>query len=212
MDNMNISKNDEFSEIFLKNGFALKLLETDIDILLQSYAYEKGVNPVEHVKSRLKSYESSIKKLEKKGYEINSHNLLKHVHDIIGIRIVCSFLSDVYDIVNLIKNSKQFKIKEEKDYIKEPKQTGYISYHIIIEVPIYFNDRTEYVDAEIQIRTLAMDFWASLDHKLQYKSLGVVSNDIKNEIYNCSLDIRKLDDKMNELNDRIKNNKNGQDS
>ena len=204
MDNMNISKNDEFSEIFLKNGFALKLLETDIDILLQSYAYEKGINPVEHVKSRLKSYESSIKKLEKKGYEINSHNLLKHVHDIIGIRIVCSFLSDVYDIVNLIKNSKQFKIKEEKDYIKEPKQTGYISYHIIIEVPIYFNDRTEYVDAEIQIRTVAMDFFASLDHKIRYKFPGDIPNEVKLEMVACSVVIQSLDKKMYELNEIVK--------
>lgn len=196
--------NNEFEEIYLKYGFALKMLETELDILLKSYSYEKGVDPVEHIKSRVKTPESAIKKLEKKGYEINSHNLLKHVHDLIGIRIVCSFLSDVYDIVNLIKKSKQFKIKEEKDYIEKPKPTGYISYHIIIEVPIYLNDGIEYIDAEIQIRTIAMDFWASLDHKLQYKAEAKnISQETVEEIYKCSLDIKNLDKKMNELNNKI---------
>ena len=206
MDNLSLKEQTKIDEIYLKNEFALKMLETELDILLKSYAYEKKYNPVEHMKSRLKTKESTFCKLKKKGYSINSYNLLKHVHDIIGIRIVCSFLSDVYEVVDLIKSSGQYKIKEEKDYIKNPKDTGYISYHIIITLPLYLTDKIEYVDAEIQVRTIAMDFWASIDHKLQYK-VDNISNDVKDEIYNCSLDIKALDEKMNKLYKKtLKNN------
>ncbi|MBP3765862.1 MAG: GTP pyrophosphokinase family protein [Bacilli bacterium] len=206
MDNLSIEEQNKIDEIYIKNGFALKMLETELDILLKSYAYEKKYNPVEHMKSRLKTKESAFDKLKKKGYSVNSYNLLKHVHDMIGIRIVCSFLSDVYEVVDLIKTSGQYKIKEEKDYIGNPKDTGYISYHIIITLPLYLTDRVEYVDAEIQVRTIAMDFWASLDHKLQYK-VDNISTDVEDEIYNCSLDIKALDEKMNRLYKKtLKNN------
>ena len=123
----------------------------------------------------------------------------------IGIRIVCSFLSDVYDIVNMIKNSPQLKLKEEKDYIKYPKDTGYISYHLIVLVPIYLNENTEYIEAEIQIRTVAMDFWASLDHKIQYKYPKELPDHVKEELYQCSLTIKELDNRMNQLNELEKN-------
>lgn len=207
----NLYMNDtSLEEVYLKYGFALNMLETEIDILLKNYVYEHKYNPVEHVKSRLKTEESVIKKLEKKGYEINCENIIKHVHDVIGIRIVCSFISDVYEIVDLIKKSNQFEIKEEKDYIKNPKSTGYISYHLIVVVPIHLKNKVEYVDAEIQIRTMAMDFWASLDHKLQYKVREKISKDMQEEIYNCSLDIKKLDSKMNELNKKVNKYKEGE--
>ena len=202
MDELTEREINKIDEFYVKNSFALKMLETEIDILLKSYAYKNKNNPVEHIKTRLKTQESAIKKLKNKGYKITAHNLLKHVHDIIGIRIVCSFLSDVYDVVDLIKKSDQFEIKEEKDYITNPKKTGYMSYHIIIVVPIYLNDKVEYVDAEIQVRTIAMDFWASLDHKLQYKITGI-ADEISEEIYNCAVDIKALDEKMNNLNKKV---------
>ena len=198
MDNIDVKEQEKINQIYMKNEFALKMLETELDILLRSYAYEHKYNPVEHIKSRLKTKESAFDKLEKKGYKITARNLINHVHDMIGIRIVCSFLSDVYQVVELIKNSGQYEIKEEKDYIKEPKRTGYISYHIIIKIPINLSDKVEYVDAEIQVRTIAMDFWASLDHKLRYK-LDDIPDDMDEEIYNCSFDIKALDEKMNHL-------------
>ena len=196
--NLDNKEQAKIDEIYLKNELALKMLETELDILLKSYAYEKKYNPVEHMKSRVKTLDSAFRKLEKKGYQVNTYNLLKHVHDMIGIRIVCSFLSDVYEVVDLIKNSEQYIIKEEKDYIKCPKETGYISYHIIITLPLYLTDKIEYVDAEIQVRTIAMDFWASIDHKLQYK-MESTREDVQDEIYNCSLDIKALDQRMNKL-------------
>lgn len=113
----------EVSELMLKYNFALQLLETQFNILIKEFEFKNKYNPVEHMKSRLKTEKSIIDKLNKKGYEVTTKNMISHVHDIIGIRIVCSFLEDVYDIVDIIKSSKQFKIKEEKDYIKNPKST-----------------------------------------------------------------------------------------
>lgn len=193
----------EVSELMLKYNFALQLLETQFNILIKEFEFKNKYNPVEHMKSRLKTEKSIIDKLNKKGYEVTTKNMILHVHDIIGIRIVCSFLDDVYDIVDIIKSSTQFKIKEEKDYIKNPKTTGYMSYHLIVLVPIYLNETVEHVEAEIQIRTSAMDFWASIDHKVQYKFPSEIPEEVKKEMYNCSLDIRKLDEKMQQLNEFV---------
>lgn len=193
----------EVSELMLKYNFALQLLETQFNILIKEFEFKNKYNPVEHVKSRIKSEKSIIDKLNKKGYKVTAKNMIQHVHDIIGIRIVCSFLSDVYDIVDIIKSSKQFKIKEEKDYIKNPKSTGYMSYHLIVLVPIYLNETVEYIEAEVQIRTSAMDFWASIDHKIQYKFPSEIPEEVKNEMFNCAVDIRKLDEKMYQLNEIV---------
>jgi len=191
-------------ELMLKYNFALEILKTEINILVKNFEYKNNYNPVEHIKSRIKTKESAIKKLDKKGYDLTFENLERHVHDMVGIRIVCSFLSDVYDIVELIKNSKQFKILEEKNYIDNPKDSGYVSYHLNLLVSIHLDEKTEYVEAEVQIRTIAMDFWASLDHKIRYKFPSEIPSEVKEEIYNCSLDIRKLDDKMEKLNKIMK--------
>lgn len=193
----------EISSLMLKYNFALQLLETQFNILIKEFEFKNKYNPVEHMKSRLKTEKSIIDKLNKKGYEVTTKNMISHVHDIIGIRIVCSFLDDVYDIVDIIKSSKQFKIKEEKDYIKNPKSTGYMSYHLIVLVPIYLNETVEHVEAEIQIRTSAMDFWASIDHKIQYKFPSEIPEEVKNEMFNCAVDIRKLDEKMYQLNEIV---------
>lgn len=200
-----IRENTRLEEMMLKYEFALNILETHLNILIKEFAFSHGYNPVDHVKSRIKEEASALKKLEKKGYELTYYNLVNHIHDMIGIRIVCSFLSDVYDIVELIKASPQFKLKEEKDYIKHPKKSGYISYHLLVLVPIYLNDTIEYVEAEIQIRTMAMDFWASLDHKIQYKFIQELPKEIGEELYSCSLTIQELDRRMNLLNDIVKN-------
>lgn len=203
MENLNYQNNAEISELMLKHEFAKQLLETQLNILIKEFEYNHRYNPVEHVKSRIKTDKSIREKLKRKGYEYNLENMSSHVHDIVGIRIVCSFISDVYDIVNLIKNSKQFKLIEEKDYIKNPKETGYISYHLIVLVPVYLNNDIEHIEAEIQIRTMAMDFWASLDHKIQYK-FAETPKEVQEELYQCSLDIKALDNRMMQLNEIIK--------
>lgn len=199
----NIIDRKNISELLLKYNFALQMLETQLNILIKEFEFNNKYNPVEHIKSRMKSEKSAIEKLEKKGYDVTLNNLKLYVHDMIGVRIVCSFISDVYNMVDMIKNSKQFKIKDERDYIKNPKDTGYMSYHLIVLVPIHLDRKIEYIPAEIQIRTIAMDFWASLDHKIQYKFPNDIPDDIKKELYNCSVVTKLLDNKMQSLNDIV---------
>lgn len=199
-----LADKNEIPELMLKYNLALEILEAQLNVLIKEFEFKNKYNPVEHIKSRIKTETSALEKLERKGYEVTAENLKLHIHDMIGVRIVCSFISDVYDIVKIIKNSKQFKIKSEKDYIENPKDTGYISYHMIVLVPMYFNEQIEYVEAEIQIRTIAMDFWASLDHKIQYKFPKDIPDDVKEELFNCSLVIQALDKKMYELNENVR--------
>ena len=188
--------------------YALANLETQITILIDEFKLNKNYNPVEHVKSRIKSPESIIKKLTDKGYEASQENIKKHIHDIVGLRIVCSFLTDVYDIVSMIERNGLIKIKERKDYISTPKSSGYISYHLIVLVPVYLAERTEYVEAEIQIRTVAMDFWASLEHKIGYKFQDQIPEELKVRMRSYAEDIKELDKKMLDLNYMVNKYKN----
>ncbi len=195
----------EYEKMMVKYEFALDVLETTIKLALKEYEYENNEVVVDHMKVRLKTYDSSMNKLIKKGYPVNSQSLVEHIHDIVGIRIVCPFLSDVYKVIKILRKMDKFRIKEEKDYIKNPKDTGYISYHLKVEVPVKENDKIEYVEAEIQVRTMAMDFWASLDHRLQYKLPEEIPQIIKDELYKCSVDIKNVDEKMLYLKDFIAN-------
>lgn len=195
---------EQYEELMLKYTFAKKILETELDILLKEYELVNKKTPVEHIKSRIKSKESIIKKLKKKGYDVTPNNIKDHIHDMVGFRIVCSFLSDVYDIVEIIKSSNQFKIKDESDYIKNPKSTGYTSYHLNVLVPIHLQKKVEYIETEIQIRTVAMDFWASLDHKLRYKLPDNIPVYLQREMLECSDDIKIIDTKMQHLYEIVK--------
>ena len=185
---------------FYKYEYAKKMLETELDILLSEFKRKHGYTPVEHIKSRIKTMDSIQKKLKKKGQIFTEENVEKYILDVIGIRIVVSFLSDVYDIVSLISNSTNILIKNRKDYIKEPKSSGYSSYHMIVLVPIYLEGYVEYLSAEIQIRTVAMDFWASLDHKMRYKFPERIPDELQQELMNYAEDIQELDRKMYEIN------------
>ena len=201
---MNQENPKTWEEMLLKYKFAKTILDAQLQILLKEHEHKTGKNCVEHIKSRLKTESSILKKLESKGYAKTVENVEKHIHDIVGFRIVWSFLSDVYDIVNLIKNSNYFKLREENDYITNPKDSGYISYHLNILVPIYLEEKLEYVEAEVQVRTVAMDFWASLDHKLQYKLPKEIPVYLERELLSCSDEIKILDTKMQRLYDIVK--------
>lgn len=181
------------------------MLETEINILVDEFVFNHGYNPVEHIKSRIKSEKSIKNKLKDKGYDYTLANIKKYIHVVVGIRIVVSFLSDVYDIVSVLKNSQDLIIVKQQDYIKEPKDTGYISYHLNVLIPIYLNNKTEYVEGEIQIRTIAMDFWASLDHKIEYKFSDTekIPLEVYDKMYENSLIIKELDKKMMHLNETV---------
>lgn len=186
------------SVMFLYNS-ALKEVSTKLEILNDEFQYVHQYNPIEYIKSRIKSPESIVKKLKKNGYESSIQNMVNYVNDIAGIRIVCSFTSDIYRMAEMIGKQNDLTVVSIKDYIKNPKQSGYKSYHMLVTVPIFMSDRVIDTKVEIQIRTIAMDFWASLEHKIKYKPNGEINEDVSKELVKCARDINKLDNKMIKL-------------
>lgn len=178
---------------------ALKVLETQLDILSDDFKYIKEYNPIEHIKTRIKSADSIIDKLERKNIDFTIENVEECLFDIVGARIVCSFENDVYDLVNIIKKSSIIKVIKEKDYITSPKKSGYRSYHLIVEIPVeLINEKTK-VKAEIQIRTMAMDLWASLEHKIKYKSKNNINDSINRSLLDASDMLYRLDNTMDDI-------------
>lgn len=200
---MELVNENSYKEMMLKYEFAKKRVETDLEILLQEYAFNVGYNPVEHIKSRIKSYDRIVEKLNRKKQDVTVDNIVKYVSDVVGMRIVCSFIKDVYTIVDIIHSTGEFILKSEKDYIKEPKESGYRSYHMIVLVPIHLEGRCEYIPVEIQIRTVAMDCWASLDHKLRYRYPDRISEELESQIVESANDMLEIDMKMQHISDVI---------
>lgn len=192
--------------IFIYNA-ALKEIGTKIDILNDEFQHRHKYNPIEHVKSRLKQPESIVKKLKKHGYESTVENMVKYINDIAGIRITCSFTSDIYRIAEMIANQDDLTVLSIKDYIKYPKESGYQSYHMIVTVPIFLSDSVIDTKVEIQIRTIAQDFWATLEHKIYYKFEGNAPAYISRELRECARMVSHLDERMLRLNEAISESK-----
>lgn len=182
---------------------ALKEISTKIEILNNEFVLSHNYNPIEHVSQRIKRADSITRKLKRLGYEPTVDNMDKYLYDIAGIRIICSFTSDIYRIAGLIARQDDVAVLKLKDYLKNPKENGYKSFHMIISVPIYLSTGTENVKVEIQIRTIAMDFWASLEHKIYYKFEGNAPRHIYDELKKCAEIIDSLDQRMLRLNDEI---------
>jgi putative GTP pyrophosphokinase len=192
-----------WEEVTLIYHSALKEINTKIEIINDEFQQVHCYNPIEHIKSRIKSTESIVKKLRRHGYESTIENMVKYVNDIAGIRIICSFTSDIYTIADIISNQSDLKILAVKDYIMNPKASGYRSYHMVVTVPVCLSDRIIDTKVEIQIRTVAMDFWASLEHKIQYKFEGNAPVHINTELLECSRMVNELDARMLSLNNEI---------
>lgn len=194
---------DSWKEVTLVYNSALKEIGTKIEILNDEFQHVHRYNPIEHIKSRIKTPESIVKKLKRDGYESTIENMVKYVNDIAGIRIICSFTTDIYRIAEMIANQSDIKVLSVKDYLKAPKASGYKSYHMIVSIPIYLSDRIIDAKVEIQIRTVAMDFWASLEHKIHYKFEGSAPEHIREELFACAQMVSALDAKMLSLNEEI---------
>ena len=160
-------------------------------------------NPIEHIKSRLKTPDSIVKKLKRYGFEVTIDNMVEKLSDIAGIRIICSFTSDIYQIAEMITKQSDVTVLYVKDYIKNPKPNGYKSYHMVVTIPIYLTDGPVDTKVEIQIRTIAMDFWASLEHKIYYKFEGNAPAYLQQELKACADVVNMLDVKMFSLNQAI---------
>ena len=194
---------DSWKEVNLIYNAALRQIETKMEILNDEFQHVHQYNPIEHIKSRIKTPESIVKKLKRGGYESTIENMIKYVNDIAGIRIICSFTSDIYRIADMISEQRDIKVLAVKDYITYPKASGYKSYHMIVTVPVYLSDRIVDTKVEIQIRTVAMDFWASLEHKIHYKFEGDAPEHIKSELIECAKMVSDLDARMLSLNEEI---------
>lgn len=201
--------------IFLYNA-ALKEVGTKLEILNDEFRHVHKYNPIEHIKTRIKTPESIVKKLKRNGYEASIENMVKYINDIAGVRLICSFTSDIYRLAEMIGNQSDLKVLTIKDYIKNPKESGYKSYHMLVSVPVFLSDSVVDTKVEIQIRTIAMDFWASLEHKIYYKFEGNAPEYISQDLRKCAQMVSELDEKMLSLNEAIlacvENEKNEKDS
>ncbi|MCR5755876.1 MAG: GTP pyrophosphokinase family protein [Acetatifactor sp.] len=194
---------DSWKEVTLIYNAALRQVETKMAILNDEFQHVHQYNPIEHIKARIKTPESIVKKLKRNGYESTIDNMVKYINDIAGIRIICSFTSDIYRIAEMISEQRDIKVIGVKDYITYPKASGYKSYHMIVTVPVYLSDRIVDTKVEIQIRTVAMDFWASLEHKIHYKFEGDAPEHIRTELVECAKMVSDLDARMLSLNEEI---------
>ena len=187
---------DSWNTIIFLYRSALKEVSTKVEILNDEFQQVHQYNPIEYIKSRIKSPESIVKKLKRGGYEVTIPNMIEHLSDIAGIRIICSFSPDIYRIAEMIARQSDVTVLVVKDYIKNPKPNGYRSYHMIVEVNLghLFSEQTCRV--EIQLRTSAMDFWATLEHKVRYKYDGQIPEQLSGELQNCAEQIHALDERM----------------
>lgn len=195
---------EEWSNALLLYDAALKEINTKLEILNNEFKLDHQYNPIEHITSRIKTPQSIAKKLRHNGQELTVENIIKYINDVAGIRIICSFTSDIYRIADLIAKQGDIKVLKIKDYIMSPKENGYTSYHMIVSIPIFLSNRTVDTKVEIQIRTIAMDFWASLEHKIYYKFEGNAPEHIRKELKECSDIVAYLDQKMLSLNEELR--------
>ena len=189
-------KEEPFDKLMFFYQSALKQLELQMNIIKDEFKVMYNYDLIDHIDTRIKEPKSIVKKMEKKKYEKTYLNLIEKVNDIAGMRIVCTLKDDIFFIKDLIKQIPDVHILKEKDYVTNPKSSGYSSYHMIVEVPVKLSQNTIYVKCEIQIRTLAMDFWASFEHKVKYKTEQEVNKKTSKELVNCAKMISKFDDKM----------------
>ncbi|MGN8647320.1 GTP pyrophosphokinase [Gracilibacillus sp. HCP3S3_G5_1] len=193
----------ELVRFMMAYKFAVEELSTKISILQEEFQHIHDYNPIEHVKSRVKSPESIFKKVQKKKLPLNLPVIKENIRDIAGVRINCSFVADIYKVANMLTQQKDITLIETKDYIKNPKPNGYKSLHLIVQIPIFMSDRVENVYAEIQIRTIAMDFWASLEHKIYYKYNKAIPKELRDDLRDAAISASELDERMERIHKEV---------
>ncbi|MEV6360738.1 GTP pyrophosphokinase family protein [Nocardia asteroides] len=193
----------QFVDFMLGYKFAIDEVTTKINILREDFNNTHEYNPIEHVRSRLKSPESVLEKVRRKNYAMNLTSIRENVLDIAGVRVVCSFISDIDTIKDMLASQEDITVLEERDYITHRKPNGYQSLHLIVSIPVFRSDRTERIPVEIQIRTIAMDFWASLEHKIYYKYRGEVPPNLRSDLAQAAEVATQLDEKMEALHRQV---------
>ena len=204
LENMN-SSDVSFKTLMAYYNCALMEVETKFRVLNEQFSLRYDRNPIENIKTRIKSPESIIRKLENRKYPVSVEGIEQNLYDVAGIRVVCSFVDDIYMLADCILNQDDVTLVERKDYISNPKQNGYRSLHLIIEIPIFLQEGKRNMKVEIQLRTIAMDFWASLEHKIRYKKdiPETISNDLAEELLSCANKSAELDLRMEQIRKHI---------
>lgn len=195
----------ELSELEHLYNSAIKQLTIKFEILNDEFKVKYERNPIHHIESRLKSQTSIVKKLLKRGKDLSIESAKENINDIAGVRVVCCYIDDVYSVADMLLRQSDIKLIKEQDYIKNPNYNGYRSLHLDIEIPIYLSDKTELVRVEVQLRTVAMDFWASLEHDLRYKSDKSIPCDLQKHMLECANEISDIDNRMQDIYKKIQN-------
>jgi len=191
--------NEEFArlkDLLFIYEWGQKTLLTKLNIMQEDFKNFQKTNPIEYVKGRIKSPESIAKKLHKLGADITAENVKRHLNDVAGVRIICSYAKDIHYLVDLLRAMPDVNILDEKDYVSNPKPSGYRSYHVIMEVPVFYSGKTEHVVVEVQLRTEAMNFWSTLEHKARYKYQDHIPQHLCDELVICAEKIAELDQRM----------------
>ncbi len=196
-------KLQDFQEFMMMYNCAIKEVRTKFEVLNDDLATAHNRNPIEMIKSRIKKPESIFKKLIRKNYEVTMASILQNINDVAGIRVICSFVDDIYEVAKMFISQDDVTLISVKDYIKTPKENGYRSFHIIVSVPVFFANRKEDIKVEVQFRTIAMDFWASLEHTMKYKQDIDDADKIMEELKECADVIALTDIRMQEINKKI---------
>ena len=196
-----------FAELMMRYKCAMLEVKTKFDVLNTQLSLENDRNPFESINCRIKTVASIIEKLNRKGFELSPESIEKNLNDVAGIRVICSFIEDIYLLADRLCSQDDIRLIERKDYIKNPKPNGYRSLHLIVEVPIFLMDEKKFMRVEVQFRTIAMDFWASLEHKLKYKkNIETDLQEISAELKTCAEEISRIDNKMQEIHNKINKN------
>ncbi len=189
----------QFQQIMMIYESAIKQIETKLDILNKESSVNRTRNPISTVKSRIKSPESIAKKLEKKGLPVNFDSMMGNLNDIAGVRVICPYISDIYSVRDMLLKQPDLTLIRQNDYIDKPKESGYRSLHLVMEIPVYLSKTEHNVRVEIQLRTIAMDFWASLEHQLHYKNSAEVPDSVRRELFRVAETIAMTDREMEEI-------------
>ena len=196
-------KGREFFDMMMRYQGAIREVSTKFEILNMEMSVRNNRNPIETIKTRIKTPKSIVNKLKRRNLKVSLESVVKNLNDVAGVRIICSFVDDIYYIAKLFTQQDDVKVVEIKDYIKNPKPNGYRSYHMIVEIPVFFSNEKQYIRVEVQIRTMAMDFWASLEHQVKYKKNINESEEIERQLKECAEIIGATDLKMMDIAKKI---------
>ena len=194
---------DEFFTVQCRYQAAIREVQTKLEILDDEFQMKHKRNPIHHMQTRMKSIQSMMEKLQRKHESVSIASAVTNLTDIAGVRVICSYIQDIYTVADLLTSQDDVKVLRVRDYIKNPKPNGYRSLHLVLEIPVFLSEGRILVPVEVQIRTIAMDFWASLEHSLRYKAEGQVTEEVSRELLQTASDIAALDQRMQQIHDKV---------